>query len=48
MFRFALVFALAGVLCVRAAQRSLDLDAQDVQVSIVDGKQVAIAKGNAA
>jgi LPS-assembly protein len=47
MFRFALVFALAGVLCVRAAQRSLDLDAQDVQVSIVDGKQVAIAKGNA-
>ena len=33
--------------CVRAAQSSLDLDAQDVQVSIVDGKQVAVAKGEA-
>jgi LPS-assembly protein len=45
--RFVLVLALAGVLCVRAAQGSLDLDAQDVQVSIVDGKQVAVAKGQA-
>jgi LPS-assembly protein len=45
--RYALLFALAAVLCVRAAQDSLNLDAQDVQVSIVDGKQVAIAKGEA-
>jgi hypothetical protein len=47
IFRFALVLALAGVLCMRAAQRSLDLDAQDVQVSIVDGKQIFVAKGEA-
>src|SRR5690606_39101282 len=33
--------------CARAAQGSLDLDAQDVQVAIVDGKQVAVAKGEA-
>jgi LPS-assembly protein len=35
------------VLCTRAAQGSLDLDAQDVQISIVDGKQIAVAKGSA-
>ncbi|MGH7957016.1 MAG: LptA/OstA family protein, partial [Opitutaceae bacterium] len=45
--RFVFLFSLIGVLCSRAAQGSLDLDAQEVQVAMVDGKQVAVAKGDA-
>ena len=47
LFRLVIVTALAWVPGIRAAEDSLNLDAQDVQVSIVDGKQVAVAKGEA-
>jgi LPS-assembly protein len=47
IFRIIIAVALAGAPLARAAQGSLDLDAKDVQVSIVDGKQVMEAKGDA-
>jgi LPS-assembly protein len=45
--RLAILFTLAGVLCARAAQGTLDLAADDLSGSLVGGKQVVVAKGNA-
>jgi LPS-assembly protein len=47
MCRFVFLLLLAGSLSLRAAEKPLDLDADDVQVAIVDGKQVFTAKGGA-
>lgn len=45
--RIILVFALAGALAARAAEAPVNLEARDVQASIVDGGQVYEAKGDA-
>ena len=47
--RFVLVVLclVTGVKAAPVAQGSLDLDAQDVQVSVVDGQRIYVAKGDA-
>lgn len=45
--RILFLFVVAGLWVVRAAEKPLGLDAEVLDVTIVDGKRVAVAKGDA-